>query len=50
MHVNYYKHIILTCVVSVGVHANGGGAECGEEGGAEETLAGGAGPPERGDE
>lgn len=41
---------ILNCVDSVGGHSDGGGAECQEERGAEETLAGGAGQAEGGDD
>lgn len=40
----------MNCDLSVGRHADGGGAECGEERGAEETLAGRTGPTEGGDD
>lgn len=42
------KQTLRGCVVSTGGHSDGGGAECREERGAEETVAGGAGPTERG--
>lgn len=44
------KSYCVSCVVSVGRHTDGGGAERGGERGAEETLAGGTGPTERGDD
>lgn len=37
-------------MLAVGDHSNRGGAECPEERGAEETLAGGAGQAEGGDQ